>query len=155
MQITFTLCLPRDELSVPVVRQIVAQSLGVLGVTPASVSDIEVALTEACSNVLRHSGGDDVYEVLVGLDDAQAVIEVVDTGRGFDAAGLGHTDAVPSAERGRGIQLMRALVDSVHFVQREEKGTVVHLEKRLSWAEDAPIGRLAGARREKAGSPRR
>jgi hypothetical protein len=45
---------------------------------------------------------------------------------------------------------MRALVDRLEFQSRPTDGTVVHLEKRLSWASDAPIARL-----ERAGpSPR-
>jgi serine/threonine-protein kinase RsbW len=135
--------LPRDALSVPVVRRVLKASMRTLGVAEDCLADIEIALTEACTNVLDHAADGDEYEVLAGLDDSACVIEVVDTGHGFDADSLGHADADPSAEEGRGIQLIRALVDRVHFRSRAEAGTIVHLEKQLHFTDGSPLQRLA------------
>ena len=146
MEIKLTLSLPRDALSVPVVRRICAESMRVLGVNSECITDLEVALTEACANVLGHAQNDDDYEVSAGIDGAVCVIEVVDRGRGFSPDGLGHEAAGPQAESGRGIQLMRSLVDNVKFVSRPEKGTIVHLEKSLTWREGAPIEVLSEGR---------
>lgn len=143
MEIKFTLHLPRDALSVPVVRRVLDSSMRTLGVTDDCLNDIEIALTEACTNVLDHAAQGDEYEVVAGLDDTMCVIEVVDTGRGFDADRLGHADADASAEEGRGIQLIRALVDRVHFRSRPEVGTIVHLEKDLTFTDGSPLQRLA------------
>ncbi|MDX6242579.1 MAG: serine/threonine-protein kinase RsbW [Frankiales bacterium] len=137
MQIKLSLSLPRDEMSVPVSRRIAAQALATLGVEPDCISDIEVALTEACTNVLDHVGADDEYDVTVGISGDLCVIEVIDTGHGFDAALLGLSNADASAEQGRGIQLIRALVDRVQFTNRPEQGTIVHLEKDIVWTRDA------------------
>jgi serine/threonine-protein kinase RsbW len=141
MEIKLTLALPRDEVSVPVVRRLLKQSMEVLGVEPAVTSDIELALTEACTNVLDHAAEGDEYEVSAGIDGDQCVIEVVDRGGGFDGSLSGLADAEPSAEDGRGIQLMRALVDRVTFTSRPHKGTVVHLEKKLEWQDGSVIQR--------------
>lgn len=143
MEIKFTLLLPRDALSVPVVRRVLNSSMRTLGVSEDCLTDIEIALTEACTNVLDHAAAGDEYEVVAGLDDSNCVIEVVDTGRGFDAEHLGHAEADPNAEEGRGIQLIRALVDRVHFRSRPESGTVVRLEKELQFTEGSPLQRLA------------
>lgn len=143
MEIKFTLQLPRDALSVPVVRRVLNSSMRTLGVAEDCVTDIELALTEACTNVLDHAAQGDEYEVVAGLDDTGCVIDVIDTGRGFDADQLGHADAAPSAEEGRGIQLIRALVDRVHFKSRPEKGMIVHLEKELVYEDGSPLQRLA------------
>ncbi len=146
MEVTFTLSLPRDGSSVAVVRRITSDALRVLRVAPEAVTDLEVAVSEACSNVLRHAAGDDDYSVRVRVTDDVAIIEVIDAGHGFDSADLGRGDAAPSAERGRGIQLMRALVDRVLFESRPESGTVVHLEKRLDLLGDSPLRQPAGGR---------
>jgi len=143
VEIKFTLQLPRDALSVPVVRRVLKSSMRTLGVEEDCLTDIEIALTEACTNVLDHAAMGDEYEVIAGLDDNSCVIEVIDTGRGFDAERLGHADADPSAEEGRGIQLIRALVDKVHFRSRPESGMIVHLEKELRFKEGSPLQRLA------------
>lgn len=143
MEIKFTLLLPRDEVSVPVVRKVLRASMLTLGVNESCVEDIEVALSEACTNVLDHALGEDEYEIVAGLDDNRCVIDVIDTGRGFDADQLGRAEAAPSAEQGRGIQLIRALVDRVHFKSRPEVGMIVHLEKKLQFQENSAIQQLA------------
>lgn len=143
MEIRFTLQLPRDALSVPVVRRVLNSSMTTLGVEEDCLEDIEIALTEACTNVLDHAADGDEYEVVAGVNDEACVIEVLDRGRGFDAERLGHLEAEPTAEEGRGIQLIRALVDKVHFRSRPETGTIVHLEKQLRYLAGSPVTRLA------------
>lgn len=142
MDLTLTLALPRDGASVPAARRALTGSLRGLGVEPEVLSDIEIALTEACANVLKHAEESDEYEVGVRVSGRECVIEVRDAGLGFDPAGQGLQDAAPSAEGGRGIQLMRALVDRVQFTTSADSGTVVHLEKRLSWDDSSVLGQL-------------
>ena len=143
MQITLSLNLPRDEMSIPVARHIVKAALENVGVEDEYVHDVEVALSEACGNVLRHSGPGDEYEVNVGLTGRTCTIRVIDTGRGFDFASLAEGQADLSAERGRGINLMHALVDRVKFISKPEAGTVVHLEKDLAYAKDSLLAKAA------------
>ncbi|MCA1711083.1 MAG: ATP-binding protein [Actinobacteria bacterium] len=142
MEIKLTLALPRDELSVPVVRRVLKASMSALGVESDVIADIELALTEAVTNVLDHAQDGDDYEVSAGIDDRLCVIEVIDRGAGFDSNELGRDEAHLDAEGGRGIQLMRALVDKVTFESVPRVGTVVHLEKTLEWHEDSAIKRL-------------
>ena len=107
--------------------------MGEIGVTEDCIHDIAVALTEACTNVLKHSGPGDEFEISLDVDDNQCVIRVVDTGHGFDSESLGIGRADAAAEQGRGLELMRALVDKVKFVSKPEAGTVVYLEKVLEF----------------------
>jgi serine/threonine-protein kinase RsbW len=146
MEVKLTLALPHDQLSVPLARGILKRSLQTLGIDEETISDIELALTEACTNVLDHASGEDDYTVSAGINGQTCIIEVVDRGGGgFDGSEQGHLDAEPHAEDGRGIQLMRALVDRLEFENRPAVGTVVHLEKRLTWDTDAPIAKLDGS----------
>ena len=142
MRISFGLCLPRDEATVPVVRHLLGGALRKLGISEVDVSDIELALTEASTNVLRHTAEvDDDYEVTVDIEDSSCEIRVTDSGGGFDHAGpSGPTQ--PSAESGRGIQLMRGLVDAVNFVSRPQDGTIVRLVKDLEIQQGSPLARL-------------
>ena len=142
--ITFSLSLPRDGVSVPVVRHICRNALADLGVASGCISDIELALAEACTNVLKHAEGTgEEYEVTVEVVDQICDIRVIDTGAGFDHAGRAHDDVSATAESGRGIHLMQALVDSVDFISKPETGTVVHLQKTLDLSEASVIRRLA------------
>lgn len=136
------LCLPRDAASVPVVRRIATQALRSVGFHDEDVSDMELALTEAASNVLRHSRDGDNYEVRVELVDTELTIEVVDAGHGFDSDGLGRDEALGTAETGRGIQLMRALTDDIRFNYRVDHGSVVRMVKTLRVEADSPLATL-------------
>ncbi|MDQ6726202.1 MAG: ATP-binding protein [Actinomycetota bacterium] len=144
MRITLMLCLPRDSATLPVVRHIAGCSLKELGVETEAIEDVELALTEAAANVVKHSGADDEYEVHLVIEDKLCEIRVVDTGHGFDSSALGVAMAAPAEEQGRGMALIAALVDSVHFESRPEAGTVVHLVKDLSLRPDGPLQRLVG-----------
>ncbi|MDR8410167.1 ATP-binding protein [Nonomuraea sp. 3-1Str] len=135
MEATIALRLPRDAASVPLIRQILEASLKTLGVEPQIRDDIELMLSEACSNVIRHAGPSDDYTVSAGVRDDLCTIKVIDTGGGFDPRKV--SQASDSAESGRGLQIMRALADDVRFTNRREKGAVVCLEKRLRFAPGA------------------
>jgi len=141
VQIILALSLPRDEQTIPVSRHIATNAMAEIGVAEEHIDDIAVALTEACTNVLKHSGPGDEFEVSLEVDDDDCIIRVVDTGRGFDSTSLGFNHADSSAEQGRGIELMRALVDSVKFISKPEAGTVVHLEKTLQYDDETFVRR--------------
>jgi len=130
MQLVLSICLPRDRTGIPVTRHIIRDALREVGVADDCAHDIVVAQSEACTNVIDHSGPGDQYEVRVEISDERCVISVVDTGDGFDAVNLAG-DLDLDSERGRGIHLMKALVDHVHFESRPDSGTAVYLEKNL------------------------
>lgn len=138
MEIGINVALPRDAGSVPLIRRVLGQTLTTMGVEPDVSQDLELALAEACANVLKHAQDGDNYAVVGHIDDARCVLEVRDEGIGFDGSDHGTLDADESAETGRGIQLMRALVDSVWFSAGRTAGTVVHLEKALVWRAGTP-----------------
>jgi serine/threonine-protein kinase RsbW len=133
--IRMELCLPRDTATVPLVRHVVRHTLTDLGVTDDCVSDVEIAIGEACSNVVEHAAGDDEYELTIAVSAETFEIRVVDAGGGLDHESLRGAVPDPESESGRGIMMMRALVDHVGFESAPERGTVVHLVKRLAYDE--------------------
>ena len=145
MNITFALCLPRDEASVPVVRHVCRDSMQLLGIEQGCVDDIELAVTEACTNVLKHAAEASVeYEVTVEIDDTTCQIRVNDRGgEGFDHSTKGVEEAHAEAESGRGIFIMRAMMDELHFESLPEDGAVVHLVKKLELKNDSVLKALA------------
>jgi serine/threonine-protein kinase RsbW len=142
MRLAFTLRLPRDELSVPIVRHICRSALLELGVAGTCLADIELAVTEACTNVLKHAQGtNQQYEVEVEVNEDAAEIRVIDAGVGFSAESF--QQASGTDEQGRGLHLMRALVDDLQFISKPEQGTIVHLAKRLELSEDSILQKLS------------
>ena len=140
MQLQFVLRLPTDTKSVPIVRALCRQALTLLGADRQCVTDIALAVTEACANVVLHSSSVTSFEVRVDIDDWDCTITVTDQGTGFDLDRVGRS--VSLGETGRGIELMRLLVDDLHFVPAEG-GTVVRLTKHLQMS-DLPDGMRTG-----------
>lgn len=127
------LSLPRDSASVPVSRQVLDGCLGILGVTPETRTDITLALSEACANVIQHAGTDDEYEVRACVTDGRCFIEVVNAGTGAKVAVPSGGFPPAGAEHGRGLKLMDAVVENLSLTGNGREGTTVHFEKRLEW----------------------
>jgi serine/threonine-protein kinase RsbW len=97
--------------------------------------NVPVALTEALSNAILYGNEDDplkhVY-VRVRVDHATLIVEVKDEGAGFDIDECTLDPTTPDrleSEDGRGLFLMRQLMDSVErFAGRP--GNVVRLTLR-------------------------
>lgn len=137
--------LPRDELSVPVIRHLVGDALSQVGVLDDIIGDIQLALTEACTNVLDHAGPGDAYEVTVTIGPERCDLRIIDVGHGFDHTSISAPAAVGNeliAERGRGLGLMNALVDHIELVSEPEEGTLVRLVKNLAFDPKAPAQQL-------------
>jgi serine/threonine-protein kinase RsbW len=135
-----SVALPRESVSVPVVRRLAAQALRAFGVDDEDIDDVQLAITEACANVIDHAGATDTYDVKVELSADRCAITVVDQGAGFDVDEVPEK-AADDAEMGRGVALMRALVDNVAFRNEPQAGAVVHMVKALRYVDDHPLRR--------------
>ena len=138
MRLEIALCLPIEASTVAVVRDVVVSALHRLAVSDTDVDDIRLALSEACTNVIEHSGVDDEYEVRLEVDDQRCEIRVVDSGRGLDFAAVEKGLPDPMSPRGRGLAIIRAVVDGAEFTSQPQAGTMVRLVKRLSPRTGAP-----------------
>ena len=56
MDISFSVRLPRDARSLPLMRGLLRQALEHLDVATSTIEEIVLALTEACANVVQHAG---------------------------------------------------------------------------------------------------
>lgn len=96
--------------------------------------NLPVALTEALSNAILRGNGEDAAKevrVRVELTDDAVVVEVEDEGQGFDLEACTEDPTAPEnleREDGRGLFLMRALVDRVENFRGV--GNVVRLTLR-------------------------
>jgi len=135
------LFLPRDAASVPVSRQVLDGCLERLGVTAETRTDIALALSEACANVILHAAHTDEYEVMARASDGRCVIEVINSGGALVVPAARPAPpadpAVPlTAEHGRGLKIMDAVVDNLQLTGSGD-GTTVHFEKALDWVPGA------------------
>jgi len=70
-------------------RRVLGDTLSRLGIDESCVNDLLLAVTEACTNVLRHAGAGRRYELVVHVGSKRVLLEVLDSGRGFDLAKVG------------------------------------------------------------------
>lgn len=136
MEFKVVLFLPRDAASVPITRQVLDGCLETLGVTAGTRTDIALALTEACANVVLHAGAADEYEVMARASDDRCVIEVVNTGNGAAMMPPPSDPAPLTADHGRGLKIIDAVTDNMRLTGNGM--TTVHFEKALEWVPGAP-----------------
>ncbi len=138
-KVRFCLVFERELLSVPVMRQVLGDTLRGIGVSEDSVADILLAATEACTNVVLHAGQSaPAYTVAATVDKAACRVEVTDAGQGCSKRWRGRPRrSADLAESGRGFAIMRACVDAVTLRSAPGQGTRVVLDKRIHW--EAPV----------------
>ena len=110
---------------------------GLAGLRPLSqdvLGDMKLALTEACTNSVRHAyeGGNGVVEILYELHPDRLVVEVADEGEGFEPPSDASADAGDLSEGGLGIAIIQALADDLEIGPREGGGSRLRFVKLLS-----------------------
>lgn len=130
-----TICVRRGVEHLGEYRHMVSEMLSTLPLCDDARFDTALAVGEALSNAYDHACGDCAMTVHAFPD--RVVVEVRDRGCGFEIS----PNETPTAteDRGRGIKLMRMLVDSVEVRRRTDcQGTCVRLIKLLE-----PVGAVA------------
>lgn len=118
---------PADPNRLAGARGTVGQWLERCGVSPVVAQDVLLAVNEACTNAVEHGcRGDSAGDVTVRAETTAARIRIVVTDRGS----WKEPSARPDSARGRGIVLMRAVMDRVEIV-RGPDGTCVEMTARV------------------------
>lgn len=97
------------------------------------LADLKLALTEACSNSIRHAYGSDqgIVELVYVLENDTLTVEIRDEGRGFEPpSNLEELDEF--AEGGLGIAIIRAIVDELEISEKAGGGSRLRFVKSLS-----------------------
>jgi len=82
-----------------------------------TLADLKLALTEACSNSVRHAydQGEGHVDISFELLDDRLIVEVADDGSGFEPAADGSAIEDEPSEGGLGIAIIRSIADEVEF----------------------------------------
>jgi serine/threonine-protein kinase RsbW len=100
------------------------------------LGDLKLALTEACTNSVRHAyaGGDGLVEILYELHGDRLVVEVTDQGEGFEPPSQPSTALTSEelSEGGLGIAIIEALADEFEIGEAAGGGSRLRFVKRLS-----------------------
>ena len=107
------------------------------GVAEEMIADIAISVTEIVNNSIIHGNRSDLEkEVSVSIDRKNSDVEVVigDEGNGFDPSSVQNPidEGNLMREVGRGIFIVRSLMDSVNIEVVPGRGTRVTLVKKIS-----------------------
>ena len=107
------------------VRHVVGALAEATRFSPRAVEDIRLAVTEACTNVVRHaySGDSGRIEVAAVTDDDGLVVMVIDDGAGI-------RPHVNGDGPGLGLPLMAAVAHQFEIDQSQARGTRVRMSFR-------------------------
>jgi serine/threonine-protein kinase RsbW len=99
-----------------------------------TLHDLKLALTEACTNSVKHAydeTGNGSVDIVYQLQPDRLAVEVGDSGTGFDPdAAASNGDELE--EGGLGIAIIRALTDEVEIGKREGGGSRLRFVKFLT-----------------------
>lgn len=98
-----------------------------------TLHDLKLALTEACTNSVKHAyqDGTGSVDIVYELQGDRLAVEVGDAGSGFEARAEAADAANDLAEGGLGIAIIRALTDEVEIGNREGGGSRLRFVKLL------------------------
>ncbi|HEX4905531.1 MAG TPA: ATP-binding protein [Acidimicrobiales bacterium] len=113
------------------VRSWIVEHLQRAGIGPAVSIDVELVITEALANVVRHTfaGTTGAIEITIDIDAEQVRVVITDDGPPWDG-----TVTTPRADGsgGYGVQLIEEVMDRVEHRPLDPSGNRLTLEKRIS-----------------------
>lgn len=95
------------------------------------VRDIELCITEACTNAIKHGSQnktDDFISVRFRVYPDKVVIRIGDRGEGFDLKEIPAPNLEIHPERGYGLYIIRSKMDKVRYT-RTKKGNYFEMTK--------------------------
>ena len=116
------------------IRDFVVESATALGVAPASLDDLRLAVDEAVTNIITHGyGGPGDIELELGTDGTDLFVRLRDEAPSFDPALAPAVNLKPPGERdgpgGFGVYLMKSVMDEIRH-RKTETGNELTMIKR-------------------------
>jgi serine/threonine-protein kinase RsbW len=134
----FTLKVPSSTENLALIREFVTSIGRQARMSDEDISQLELAVDEACANVIEHAYGHDISkEVIIRaiFDEDEVRISVIDTGHGFDPEKLNRETLKELVSRrksgGLGIRLIKSLMDEVSYEIIPGQKNELHMTKKI------------------------
>ncbi len=132
----YQLKIPGQTDNLELIRLFVSAVADKIGFETDDVSKIELAVDEACANVIKHAYLKETKEpidIVIEIDYKKIAIIITDHGKGFDVKKISRKDVKEYIAEmrvgGLGIYLMKALMDEVEFNSKPGITTQVRMVK--------------------------
>ncbi len=134
----FTLQVPSSTENLALIREFVTSIGRQATLTDEDINNLELAVDEACANVIEHAYGHDITKdvsVRATFDDEKLKISVIDEGRGFDPGKVNEKslDQLVHERRsgGLGIRIIKSLMDEVSYEIEPGQKNELHMTKLI------------------------
>jgi anti-sigma regulatory factor (Ser/Thr protein kinase) len=115
-------------------RTVIREATGLAGLTEDDLSDVQLAVTEGCANVIRHcyhGCPDERIDVVLTFADERFEVRIDDYGKFVDPRHIKGRDLDDLKPGGLGVHLMRRAMDEVIYEKNGWGGTTLILRKRV------------------------
>ncbi|MCC5906457.1 MAG: ATP-binding protein [Balneolaceae bacterium] len=119
------------------VREFVSRHAEKHGFTSRQVADVQLAVDEACTNIIKHAYNYDASKELsieLEFDDEKMNVTLTDQGMGFDVERYKKPDLKKQIARkkrgGMGVYLIRNLMDEVNYYAESRENVLRMIKNR-------------------------
>ena len=135
---TFTLQVPSSTENLALIREFVATIGAQAGLAEIEIANLELAVDEACANVIEHAYGHDATKevtVSANFDGDSITFVIVDAGKGFDPAQINQEELesliAKRKDGGLGMRLIKTLMDEVQYEIGPGQKNELRMTKRI------------------------
>jgi anti-sigma regulatory factor (Ser/Thr protein kinase) len=130
----WSLTIPSDLRLLTLARAFVEAVCQVAGMDDSATHAVVLATDEATNNVMRHAHRGSPEKLLLiqcRIQPGRLELRLADQGPPFDIDAVPQIDPGEIRPGGRGVYLMRRLMDELEVLPREEGGNVLRMVKRF------------------------
>lgn len=120
-----------------IISDFVTKAMRQLGAKGRSISDVQLAVDEACTNIITHAYSErkDIITIALEMVDEELIVTITDRGKPFEFSSIPPPDLESDlGERkigGLGIYFIRKLMDEVSYSFDAEEGNKLTMRKHL------------------------
>ena len=115
---------------VSVIRLTTSGIANKIGFCLEDIEDIKVAVSEACTNAIKHSL-DNKFSVEYTIFENGLTITIIDSGKGYDVDSIDVPNLEEPKESGLGLFIIQSLMDEVEIKSNINYGTDIKMTKYL------------------------
>ena len=115
---------------VSVIRLTTSGIANKIGFRLEDIEDIKVAVSEACTNAIKHSL-DNKFSVEYTIFENGLTITIIDSGKGYDVDSIDVPNLEEPKESGLGLFIIQSLMDELEIKSNINYGTVIKMTKYL------------------------
>lgn len=124
------MALPCKGEYVGVVRLTISAIANRMGFNVEEIEDIKVAVSEGCTNAIKHSQ-DEIFDLDIRVYNNKLEIIIKDSGKGFEVEKIPQPDLENPKENGLGLFIIKTLMDEVSLDSKVGEGSQLTMVKFL------------------------